>query len=172
MKKAEAKKTVTSAAKKSPAAKAPAKVAKKPDAEPEVEELAPAPKVKLPVKERNEIREMLMTMREGLSERIRSLKDESLTRRDDVNDMEDGTDAFDRQFSLNIASSENDSLFEIDHAIRRLDEGAYGVCEQCHALIEKMRLKALPFVRLCVACQSENEKGKPKFRPMNEDEGV
>ncbi|MBA4387152.1 MAG: hypothetical protein C0404_04165 [Verrucomicrobia bacterium] len=132
----------------------------------------PMPKNKLPAKERNDLRDRLIGMRQGLSDRIKSLKDESLTRRDDVNDVEDGTDAFDRQFSLNIVSTENDSVFEIDYALRRLDEGTYGVCEQCRKLIEKKRIEALPFVRLCVACQSETEKGKPKFRPMNEDEGI
>lgn len=132
----------------------------------------PMPKNRLPAKEKTEIREMLMAMRESLSTRIKSLKSESLARQDEVLDVEDGSDAFERQFSLNIASSENDALFEIDDAVRRLEDSTYGVCEQCHCVIEKLRLKALPFVRLCVRCQSENEKGKPKFKPMNEDEGI
>ena len=60
---------------------------------------------------------------------------------------------------------EDDVVFEVDDALRRIDEGRYGVCEGCHQSVEKPRLKALPFVRLCIGCQSEREKGKVRHRP-------
>ena len=72
---------------------------------------------------------------------------------------EDGTDAFERQFALDIARSENDSVFEIDEALRRLSEGDYGVCEECGCLIGKARLKALPFARMCIECKAKQETG-------------
>jgi RNA polymerase-binding transcription factor DksA len=107
---------------------------------------------------------MLLDMRERLSNQIAALKGDSLKREDSVNSMEDGTDAFERQFALTIASSEQQSLSAIDEALRRIDEGTYGVCEACGGLVERPRLKALPFVRLCIGCQSASEKGKARFR--------
>jgi RNA polymerase-binding transcription factor DksA len=77
-----------------------------------------------------------------------------------------GTDNFDREFALNLVSSEQDALYEIDDALRRIEMGTYGVCENCNKAIEKARLAALPFAKLCIGCKSESEKGKSRFRPF------
>jgi len=69
-----------------------------------------------------------------------------------------------RQFALTLVSSESQSLFEIDEALQRVDDGTYGSCEACGGRIETPRLEALPFVRNCITCQSEAEKGKARFR--------
>jgi RNA polymerase-binding transcription factor DksA len=125
-----------------------------------------APRARKPSsKDRKALRDALLALRERLTGQIRALKGESLMRADSVYSPEDGTDAFDRQFALSIVSSENDSVFEIDEALRRIDEGTYGVCEQCGGAIERPRLKALPFVRNCVACQSASEKNFVRFQP-------
>jgi len=135
----------------------------------EVEESLPIPTVKIPVAKKKEFRDMLLGLRERITGQIVALKDDSLQRVDASNTEEDGTDAFERQFALNLVSSEQDSLFEIDEALRRLDEGIYGVCLQCRKLIEAPRLKALPFVKMCVKCQSMNEKGKRKGSRFDEN---
>ncbi len=77
-----------------------------------------------------------------------------------------GTDNFDREFALNLVSSEQDILYEIDDALRRIEIGNYGVCESCAKAIEKARLHALPFAKMCIGCKSEAEKGKTRFRPF------
>ncbi|HPG01246.1 MAG TPA: TraR/DksA C4-type zinc finger protein [Kiritimatiellia bacterium] len=77
-----------------------------------------------------------------------------------------GTDNFDREFALNLVSSEQDVLYEIDDALGRIKLGTYGVCEGCAKAIEKPRLAALPFAKLCIRCKSEAEKGKTRFRPF------
>ncbi|OGV69699.1 MAG: hypothetical protein A2283_17195 [Lentisphaerae bacterium RIFOXYA12_FULL_48_11] len=126
----------------------------------ELEESLPIPTIKLPAAKKKEFRDMLLGLRERITGQIAALKGDSLQRFDAANTEEDGTDAFERQFALNLVSSEQDALFEIDEALRRLDEGIYGVCLQCRKLIEGPRLNALPFVKMCVKCQSLNEKGK------------
>ena len=113
---------------------------------------------------KEKFKEALLEMREQVIQQIRSLQNDSLQRHDDVNSEEDGTDTFERQFALSIASSEQDALFEIDRALERLDTGKYGICEGCGHRVERARLKALPFVRMCIACQSDAEKGKLVFR--------
>ena len=117
------------------------------------------PKKKMPAKDRQQFRGLLMTMRDRLVDQIRALKGDSLTRDDSVNSEEDGTDAFERQFALELARSENDLVFEIDEALRRLGQGEYGICEECDCLIGKARLKALPFTRMCIECKSAQENG-------------
>ena len=81
---------------------------------------------------------------------------------------EDRTDDFDREFALNLVSSEHDAIFEIDEALRRIAEGTYGICDTCNCLIERTRLRALPFAKLCVRCQSETERGRSRFRPFGD----
>lgn len=69
-----------------------------------------------------------------------------------------GSDAYDRDFALNLLSQEQDALYEIEEAIKRVDEGSYGVCEKSGKNISKARLEAIPFARLTVECQAEVEK--------------
>ncbi len=68
------------------------------------------------------------------------------------------TDNFDREFNLDLASSEQQLLNQIDEALRKIDEGQYGVCETCSKPIAQKRLLAVPYTRLCIKCQSEEEK--------------
>ena len=161
-KKVAAKKTATkkAAAKKTATKKA---AAKKPAAPASV--ASGGTKVQgLRSRDRDVFKKMLLRLRERLSGQISSLKSASLTRADSVYSEEDGTDAFDRQFALTLASSENESVLEIDEALRRLEEKSYGVCESCGDNIKKPRLQALPFVRKCIRCQSEEEKRHRGFR--------
>ncbi len=68
------------------------------------------------------------------------------------------TDNYDREFSLGLASNDRQSLYELDDAIKRIEEGTFGVCEECKTLLTKARLKALPYARLCLKCQQKREK--------------
>ena len=70
------------------------------------------------------------------------------------------TDNFDREFTLGLASNEQQSLNMIDAAIRRIDEGTYGICEECKKSISQKRLLALPHAPLCIKCQELEEKKK------------
>lgn len=68
------------------------------------------------------------------------------------------TDNYDREFSLGIASNERQLLYELDDALKRIEEGVYGLCEDCKAMISKTRLKAIPYTRHCLTCQEKREK--------------
>ncbi len=69
-----------------------------------------------------------------------------------------GSDAYDRDFALSILSQEQNSLYEIDEALKRIDDGSYGVCEISNKQIPRARLEARPFTRYTVECQAELEK--------------
>lgn len=68
------------------------------------------------------------------------------------------TDNFDREFNLGLASSEQQLLNQIDEALRKIDEGKYGICETCSKPISQKRLLAVPYTRFCIKCQFEEEK--------------
>jgi len=68
------------------------------------------------------------------------------------------TDNYDREFSLGLASSERNIIYELDDALKKVEDGTYGICEGCKVLISKVRLKAVPYARLCIKCQERKEK--------------
>ena len=68
------------------------------------------------------------------------------------------TDTYDREFSLGLASNEQKALYELDDALKRIEEGTFGICEECKCLMTKTRLKAVPYARLCVKCQEKKER--------------
>ncbi len=69
-----------------------------------------------------------------------------------------GSDAYDRDFALSLLSQEQDALYEIDEALKRIDLGSYGKCEMSGKPIMHARLEAIPFARYTVECQSQLEK--------------
>ncbi|MEN8255186.1 MAG: TraR/DksA C4-type zinc finger protein [Verrucomicrobiota bacterium] len=109
----------------------------------------------------------LLLLRERVSGEISSISRDSLSQTErDPSLSDQGTDTFDREFALNQLSSEQDVLFEIDAAIRRLEDGSYGICEISGEPINIERLQALPYVRYTIATQSELEKGSITYRPF------
>ena len=69
-----------------------------------------------------------------------------------------GSDAYDRDFALSLLSQEQDALYEIDQALKRIEVGTYGICEMSGKPIPRARLEAIPFARFTVQCQSQLEK--------------
>ena len=67
-------------------------------------------------------------------------------------------DAYEREVSMNIVSSEQEVLYQIDDALKRMEEGTYGVCGQCNKPITMSRLKAVPYASLCIQCQRDKER--------------
>jgi DnaK suppressor protein len=128
------------------------------------------------VKELAFYRDLLLKQRDRIIDGIQFLSSDTLTRsqRESSGDLssysvhmaDQGTDNFDREFAMNLVSGEQDILYEINEALRRIELGTYGICEVSSKPIEKERLKILPYARYCVAVQSERERGKPRFRPF------
>lgn len=68
------------------------------------------------------------------------------------------TDTYDREFSLGLASNERRLIYDLDDALKKIEEGTFGICEDCETSITKTRLKAIPYAKLCVKCQEKREK--------------
>ena len=140
------------------------------------EEVVQLKRVKWPAAEIKEFRANLQKLRDRVVDEINFLAGDNLNRsqRESSGDLssysfhmaDHGTDNFDREFALNLVSSEQDALYEIDDALRRIEMGVYGACEHCGAMIAKPRLKVQPFAKMCIKCQSEAEKGRTHYRPF------
>ena len=66
-------------------------------------------------------------------------------------------DTYERELSTNLVSSEQQVLYEIDDALKRLDEGIFGICLECNKPIPMSRLKAVPYASMCIRCQRAKE---------------
>jgi DnaK suppressor protein len=74
-------------------------------------------------------------------------------------DMADvGTDAFEQELTLNLLGNGEGVLEQVEAALKRIEDGSYGRCEECGGGIPKARLEAIPYTALCVKCASRQEK--------------
>ena len=79
-----------------------------------------------------------------------------------------GTETFEREKDLAILESIEAELADVEHALRRLDDGTYGTCEACGRPIDEERLEALPATRLCRDDQQRAEQGAVTGGPAGE----
>src|SRR5262249_31321164 len=61
-----------------------------------------------------------------------------------------GTENYDQEFTLGLIENEQETLDEVQSALRRIDKGTYGRCEECGEAIARPRLQALPYTRHCI----------------------
>lgn len=119
------------------------------------------------VKEIANFKDRLLTLRERVSGEYSALsRDNMAANQRDPSLSDQGSDTFDREMELNMMGSEQEVLFEVDAALRRIEKGTYGICELTEEIIPTERLLALPYVRYTVQAQSELERGRARFRPF------
>ncbi|MGH2709206.1 MAG: TraR/DksA family transcriptional regulator [Actinomycetota bacterium] len=69
-----------------------------------------------------------------------------------------GSFTFEREKDLSIANNLSDLLDKIDKALHKIELGTYGLCEFCQKPIDVSRVKALPYVSLCIRCKKAEER--------------
>jgi DnaK suppressor protein len=69
-----------------------------------------------------------------------------------------GSDNFEREFTLSLVESKDETLEQIDEALERIANGTYGVCENCETKIPRARLQAIPYANYCVSCAAKLER--------------
>jgi RNA polymerase-binding transcription factor DksA len=100
-----------------------------------------------------ELREQLLHQMNGLAkESAQEMAGYSLHMADS------GTDNFDRDFALSLLSSDQDAVYEIEEALKRIEKKTYGVCELTGKSIPRARLEAIPWTRFTVDAQAQLEK--------------
>ncbi|HEX9441940.1 MAG TPA: TraR/DksA C4-type zinc finger protein [Roseiflexaceae bacterium] len=107
------------------------------------------------------IRTRLENERRILQSDIESLVVENEGQQDDYgvgNHLaDDASELFTRERNIALRNNAQDLLAHVESALRRLDEGTYGICARCGKAIATERLDALPYAIYCITCQSEIE---------------
>ena len=102
----------------------------------------------------------LMELREQLHRQMNGLAKESAQELPgySLHMADSGTDNFDRDFALSLLSSDQDAVYEIEEALKRIEKKTYGVCELTGKTIPKARLEAIPWARFTVEAQAQLER--------------
>jgi DnaK suppressor protein len=125
-------------------------------------------------------KDFLKSAAETLSEMKKQLHKEMQVRvkgetegvKDEGRDTYDlASDERDREINFILNDREREKLHAIDEALERIKDKSYGICESCEGEIQLGRLKVLPFTRLCVRCQEENEKESKRQKTLEEERG-
>jgi DnaK suppressor protein len=102
----------------------------------------------------------LLELREQLQRQMNGLAKESAQEMAgySLHMADSGTDNFDRDFALSLLSSDQDAVYEIEEALKRIEKNTYGVCELTGKTIPRARLEAIPWTRFTVVAQAQLEK--------------
>ena len=167
--KAKALSTVKSSLKPAPKAVKPAKA--KPHENGVEEEAEARPLMRLPRDAKtlaffDRQKARLLDLRDHFLDQMQSVAQDSLRSRAENNEAsavgqhqaDAGSDAYEKDFALSLLSQEQDALYEIEEALKRIEIGSYGICEMSNRPIPHARLEAIPFARFTVECQQQLEK--------------
>jgi RNA polymerase-binding transcription factor DksA len=135
------------------------------------EDEPPRPQVRLPRDAKtlaffDRQKKRLLDLRDHFLDQMQSVAQDSLRSRSENNEAsavgqhqaDAGSDAYEKDFALSLLSQEQDALYEIEEALKRIEVGTYGVCEMSNKPIPHARLEAIPFARFTVECQQQLEK--------------
>ena len=114
-----------------------------------------------------QFKKLLLSLRERLVGKVDVMQGETLkkSRQDASGDLSNvpihmadvGTDNYERDIMIELIQNGEEGVRNIDTALEKIEEGAFGVCELCAKKINKERLKAVPYAKLCIDCQREEE---------------
>ncbi|MEI6633140.1 MAG: TraR/DksA family transcriptional regulator [Chlamydiota bacterium] len=116
------------------------------------------------------LRQQLLSLRENIQGEVASLQRDSLSQspREQSGDLsgysthlaDTASDSYDREFTISLASREQQVLNDVDTALAKMGTDEYGICEICAHPIDETRLAAVPYARLCLQCKERQEKSR------------
>ena len=125
------------------------------------------PTIRMKKDELKEFRELLLRRRSQLKGDFDKLGSDALEHnvQDSSGDLsamplhmaDVGTDSFEKDMTLGLIESEADELREIEEALKRTEDGTFGLCPTCKKQVSKARLRAIPYARLCIECKQKEE---------------
>jgi DnaK suppressor protein len=114
---------------------------------------------KMKKSELDKFKKMLLERKTEVIEKARETLNDDMTL--DANDLPDEMDLasseYLQSFTFRLRGRERSLLQKIDKALRKLDEGEFGVCEECEEPINVKRLEARPETDLCIRCKEDQE---------------
>ncbi|MCA9399795.1 MAG: TraR/DksA C4-type zinc finger protein [Candidatus Omnitrophica bacterium] len=120
---------------------------------------------KLTKKELEYFKKLLFQSREEHVQDLKNMSDESNSKSSESSDVSGhvqhmadvATDMYDKEFTMGLASKDREILQKIEEALKRIDDGTYGICLEKGEAINKARLEAIPYAEYCLTCQEELE---------------
>jgi RNA polymerase-binding transcription factor DksA len=111
-------------------------------------------------------RQRLLELRDHFLDQMQGVAQDSLRTRAEgseasafgLHQADAGSDAYEKDFALSLLSQEQDALYEIEEALKRIEDGTYGICEMSGKVIPRVRLEAIPFARFSIECQQQIER--------------
>lgn len=111
-------------------------------------------------------RKRLLDLRDHILDQMQDVAQDSLRSRPEgsaasafgMHQADAGSDAYEKDFALSLLSQEQDALYEIEEALKRIEDGSYGICEMTGQSIPRARLEAIPYARFTAECQAKLEK--------------
>lgn len=101
---------------------------------------------------------LLRKMKDSISKTVEEKKKLDLPETEVGDAIDQASQSLEKEILFELSDSEMTNLGDIEAALRKIENGTYGVCEHCKRPIEKKRVKALPSARYCLACQNGSEK--------------
>lgn len=95
----------------------------------------------------------LVTIQGGITDVLRDSGDGA---GDDQADT--GSKTFEREQGMTLLSTTRQALFQTEHALARIGDGSYGICESCGLSVGKLRLQAFPRATMCMSCKQAQER--------------
>ncbi len=109
-------------------------------------------------KEVETIKKKLLVQRETISRTVEAKKNLDLNEPEVGDSIDQAAQSLDKEILFELSDNERLMLEDIEAALRKIDRGVYGRCEQCQKAIAPKRLNALPSARYCLTCQAGAEK--------------
>jgi DnaK suppressor protein len=108
------------------------------------------------------LRKMFLDMRQEIMDQMR-VQHRAARENDHRGDMGDRTaSSMNTEYAFSLSERLKEKVLLVDEALDAIENGDYGICDECERPINEKRLLSMPFARLCVPCQSELEK-RTKF---------
>ena len=121
---------------------------------------APSSSKTLTKKELKKFQELLEEKRKTVLERARQMLSEGMVL--DANDLPDEMDLasseYIQSFEFRLRGREKSLLSKLDLALKKIEDGSFGICEICDEPIGKKRLEARPETSLCIKCKEDQER--------------
>jgi len=116
---------------------------------------------KMPKREMEKFRRLLEAKKNSLSTDLAKTRNaEEETTEESTQDIADkAVSSYTREFLYSLSDTDRNMLLQIDLALERIEEGTFGMCQNCGQPMSEKRLNAVPWAPLCVDCQELAEKG-------------
>ena len=106
------------------------------------------------------IKKQLEELKADAEKRLKEKKDMDMPEAEVGDPIDAASQSLDKEILFELSGNSHNTIGQIEAALRKIEKGIYGRCEMCRQPIPKKRIKALPFARYCVNCQSSSESNR------------